>query len=157
MRSTKELPSEKTVNEANAQLPGRPEVMQLRVLLPARVLIDLEAVRIVAEAENGAFGLLPRHIDFLAALKPGVLTFLTAEGAEGFVGHDDGVLVKRGAEVQVCTRKAVVGSDLTALRGAIEREFKQLDERERTTRSALARLEAGMVRRFMELEEHRWD
>ena len=54
---------------------ARPYVMQLRVLLPARVLVDETVVRIVAEAENGAFGVLPRHIDFLAALQPGVLVF----------------------------------------------------------------------------------
>lgn len=141
------------MNATHSLKPGAPEVMHLKVLLPSRVLVDENVIRIVAEAENGAFGLLPRHIDFLAALKPGVLTFQAPGGGEGFVGHDLGILVKRGAEVLVSTQKAVVGTDLAALRSVIEREFKALDERERTARAALARLEAGMVRRFMELEE----
>lgn len=143
------------MSEVKPQEPGDSKVMHLKVLLPARVLVDENVESIVAEAENGAFGLLPRHIDFLASLKPGVLTFQTSGGVEGFVGHDLGILVKRGAEVLVSTQKAVVGTDLAALRGTIEREFKALDERERTARAALARLEAGMVRRFMELEEQR--
>jgi len=143
------------MNEINRQQPNDIGVMRLKVLLPMRILVDEKVERIVAEAENGAFGLLPRHTDFLAALKPGVLTFQMHGGGEGFVGHDVGILVKHGTEVQVSTRKAVIGTDLSELRGTIEREFKALDERERITRTALARLEAGMVRSFMELEEHR--
>ncbi len=131
------------------------DAMRLRVFLPTHVLVDEQAVRIVAEAENGAFGVLPRHIDFLAALKPGVLTFESADGGEAFVGHDVGIFVKRGPEVLVSTRNAVRGVDLAALRGMIEREFVMLDHRERTARTALARLEAGVVRRFIEMEEKR--
>ncbi|MCP4386478.1 MAG: F0F1 ATP synthase subunit epsilon [Hyphomicrobiales bacterium] len=129
--------------------------MRLKVLLPASVLVDEDAVRIVAEAEDGSFGVLPRHIDFLSALKPGVLVFEMRGGGERFVGHDLGIFVKRGSEVLVSTRKAVLGTDLAALRETIEREFKTLDERSRAARTALARLEAGVVRRFMELEERR--
>jgi len=143
------------MSDAKRHEPRDFEVMRLKVLLPARILVDEHVERIVAEAENGAFGLLPRHIDFLASLKPGVLTFLTSGGVEGFIGHDLGILVKRGAEVLVSTQKAVAGTDLAALRATIESEFKALSERERTARAALARLEAGVVRRFMELEEQR--
>ncbi len=127
--------------------------MRLRILLPARILVDEPVERIVAEAENGAFGLLPRHIDYVAALKPGVLIFQGSAGEEGFVGHDNGILVKRKEFVQFSTQKAVVGTDLTELYRMMKHEFEALDERERTTRTALARLEAGVVRRFMELEE----
>lgn len=129
--------------------------MQLRVLLPARVLVDETVIRIVAEAEDGAFGVLPRHVDFLAALKPGVLVFADPNGNEGFVGHDVGMFVKRGSEVLVSVRNAVRGESLATLRSIIEREFVALDQRERTARTALARLEAGVVRGFIELEEKR--
>lgn len=143
------------MGSADPNGPNFIQAMRLKVLLPAFVLVDRDVVKTVAEAENGYFGVLPRHVDFLAALKAGVLTFETTGGEEGFVGHDLGILVKRGADVLVCTQKAVLGTDLAALRGTIEREFKALDEREQTARTALARLEAGMVRRFMELEEQR--
>ena len=42
--------------------------MHLKVLLPTRVLVDEAVSKVVAEAENGSFGLLPRHVDFVAAL-----------------------------------------------------------------------------------------
>ncbi len=130
-----------------------PETMRLKIMLPTHVLVDEPAARIVAEAENGSFGILPRHTDFLAALKPGVLTFDTPDGRETFVGHDVGVFVKQGREVLVSILNGVRGRDLGALRRLIEREFVVLDQRERAARTALARLEAGVVRRFIELEE----
>ncbi len=46
--------------------------MRLKVLLPSQVLIDQEVSKIIAEAENGSFCLLPRHVDFSAALVPGL-------------------------------------------------------------------------------------
>ena len=45
--------------------------MRLRVFLPMKILIDQEVTKVVAEAENGSFGILPKHIDFVAALAPG--------------------------------------------------------------------------------------
>ena len=49
--------------------------MKLTVWLPTEVLLDEEVTRISAEAQNGWFGLLPKHVDFVTALVPGVLTF----------------------------------------------------------------------------------
>lgn len=126
--------------------------MRLKVLAPSRVLVDEEVTKVVAEAENGWFCLLPRHVDFVAALVPGVLVFSTREGGEGLAAIDHATLVKCGAEVLVSTPRGVTGDDLATLQSVVEREFLQLDDRERTARSALARLEAGVVRRFVELE-----
>lgn len=128
-------------------------MMRLRVLLPTRVLIDEPVAKLVAEAENGSFGMLPRHVDFVAALVPGILLYVTPEGAERYLGVDEGILVKRGAEVMVSTRGAVPGEDLASLRRVVRERYVELDEHERSARSALARLEAGVVRRFIELRE----
>ncbi len=49
--------------------------MRLRVLLPTQVLLDREVNKLTAEAEDGAFGMLPRHIDFVTMLVPGILTY----------------------------------------------------------------------------------
>ncbi|GAB4334568.1 MAG: F0F1 ATP synthase subunit epsilon [Candidatus Abyssubacteria bacterium] len=127
--------------------------MRLKVLLPAEILIDREVEKVTAEAENGSFTLLPRHIDFVAALVPGIL-FFTAEGEEEFIAVDEGILIKRADEVLVSTRKAVRGPELGSLRKAIEREFLGRTEREKKSRSASAKIEADLVRRFMELTRH---
>ena len=127
--------------------------MDLKVLLPSEILVDQPVQKIVAEAENGSFCLLPRHVDFVTTLVPGILSFVSDEGDEEFVAVDEGILVKTGGEVLVSTRQAARGRDLGILRETIEQQFRVLDEREQAARSASAKLELDLVRRFMELQE----
>lgn len=127
--------------------------MHLRMLLPTRILVDCPVTKVVAEAENGSFCLLPRHVDFVAALAPGILSFTTADGHEEFAAIDEGVLVKRGPEVAVSVRDAVRGTDLGLLRMTLRDSFEALDDREKRARGALARMEADFVRRFIELQD----
>ena len=106
----------------------------------------------MAEAENGSFGILPKHIDFVAALAPGIFSF-ESDDEEGFMAMDEGILVKCGAEVLVSTRKAVRGKNLGELKRTVEEEFGTLNERERKTRSILAKLEADFTKRFLKMRE----
>ena len=128
--------------------------MRLKVLLPTEIFIDKEISKIVAEAENGSFCLLPKHVDFVAALVPGILSFTSENGSEEFLAVDEGSLVKCGAEVLVSIRNAVRGQDLGGLHRLIEERFRVVDEHEKKARAAAARLEADLVRRFIELREH---
>jgi len=129
-----------------------PAGMHLKILLPFRVFAEHDGVRrIVAETANGFFGILPRRLDGVAALVPGILVFETGEGGEQIVAVDEGALVKTGREVMVSVRNAVAGQDLGRLRETVEREFLNLDERELAVRSVLAKLETTFVRRMMEL------
>ena len=126
--------------------------MQLKVLLPTQVLVDEAVTKVTAEAEDGSFCLLPRHVDFVAALVPGLLSFERAGGREEFLAIDEGMLVKAGPEVLVSTRRAVRAADLGELRRTVEEQFRVLDDREKAARTAAAKLEADLVRRFMELK-----
>jgi F-type H+-transporting ATPase subunit epsilon len=128
--------------------------MKLRVLLPIQVLIEEDATKVIAEAHNGFFCLLPKHVDFIAALVPGILSFETTGGREEFLAVDEGILIKCGQEVTVSTRNAMRGTELGQLRRTVEEKFEVLDERERSVRSAMARIEAGFVRRFLEIQGH---
>lgn len=125
--------------------------MKLRLLIPMRVLVDQETAKIVAEGEHGAFCLLPRHVDFLAALVPGILAYADEDGNERFAAVDEGVLVKRGDEVLISTRQAVLGDDLEELEQTVREEFAALDERERAANAATAKLEASFLRSFMKM------
>ncbi|MEJ2032048.1 MAG: F0F1 ATP synthase subunit epsilon [Deltaproteobacteria bacterium] len=128
--------------------------MHLKILLPTEVLLDRDVSKVLAEGTNGSFCLLPRHQDFVTALVPGLLSFV-ADAREEFVAVDEGVLIKIGNEVLASTRRAVRGPDLGMLRQTVEREFLELDERQRLTRSAMARLGADFARRLYELgKEH---
>ena len=68
--------------------------MRLKLLLPGEVLVDEETTKIIAEAENGSFCLKPKHVDFIAALVPGLLSFIADDGEEVFLAVDEGILVK---------------------------------------------------------------
>ena len=126
--------------------------MHLKVLLPTQVLVDEPVAKVTAEAEDGGFCLLPRHVDFAAALVPGLLVFEPTGGGEQFLAIDEGTLVKCGEEVLVSTRRAVRGADLGELQRMVDEQFSVLDEREKAARTASAKLEADLVRRFMELK-----
>jgi F-type H+-transporting ATPase subunit epsilon len=126
--------------------------MHLKILLPFRVFAEHDRVaRIVAETEDGFFGILPRRLDGVAALVPGILVFEAGDGDAQFVAVDEGVLVKTGRDVMVSVRNAVAGKDLGQLRATVEREFLNLGEREQSVRSVLAKLETSFVRRMVEL------
>jgi F-type H+-transporting ATPase subunit epsilon len=137
----------------NSNDTGQNRSMRLRVLLPTEILVDEEVTKVIAEAENGEFCLLPRHIDFVAALVPGVLCFRVASGGENYAAVDQGILVKCGNDVHVSTLNGVRGSELGRLQALVEERFLELDEHERRARTALARLEAGTLRGFLELQE----
>ena len=128
-----------------------PSPMQLKILLPSRVFGEIgDVTRIVVEARGGSFGILPHRLDCVAALLPGILTYATESAGDVYVAIDEGVLVKTGAEVLVSVRYAVGGTDLGQLRQSVEREFLSLDDREKKVRTAVAKLESGLIRRFAE-------
>jgi F-type H+-transporting ATPase subunit epsilon len=125
--------------------------MQLKILLPSGLFGEMDDVtRIVAETRHGSFGILPRRVDCVAAVTPGILSYATATAGEVYVAVDEGVLVKTGAQVLISVRHAIGGADLGQLREAVEREFLTLDDREKSARTAVAHLESGIVRRFAE-------
>lgn len=127
--------------------------MKLRVCAPTEVVLEDEARKVVAEALEGSVGLLPRHIDYVAVLVPGILLYETTEGEERLLAVDHGLLVKRGDRVDVSVRDAIAGEELAGLRRAVRKRFVRLDEREHASRRALARLEARFIRRFLEQTE----
>jgi F-type H+-transporting ATPase subunit epsilon len=126
--------------------------MRLKVLLPTEILVDEPVKKVIAEAANGSFCLLPRHVDFVAALVPGLMSFVAANDREMFMAVNEGILVKCGRQVTVSTRSAVIGPDLGTLKQLIEEQFRIVDEREQMARSAVVKLEADFVRRFIEME-----
>ncbi|HEY6927134.1 MAG TPA: F0F1 ATP synthase subunit epsilon [Steroidobacteraceae bacterium] len=126
--------------------------VQLEILLPYGVFTRVaDVTRIVMVTVAGSFGLLPQHRDCAAVLSPGLLTYATATAGDVHLAVDGGVLVKTGSEVFACVRHAIAGADLGGLRQAVEREFLNLDEQEKSIRTTLAQLESGLIRRFLEL------
>ncbi len=124
--------------------------MQLTVLLPTTIFLEEEVNKVTAEGRNGSFGLLPEHIDFVSALVPGILSFETSQGEEKFIAIDEGILVKNSTEILVSTRQAIHGTDLETLEKAVKEQFETLDERQKQSRTVLAKLEATFVKGLLE-------
>jgi F-type H+-transporting ATPase subunit epsilon len=126
--------------------------MHLKVLLPFGVFAEHDDVaRIVVETRAGSCGLLPRRLDCVAALVPGILIYQCQAQPEVYVAVDEGVLVKAGPEVLISVRRAMGGTDLGQLRAAMAREFLELDAQERGLRSSLAKIESGLISRLVAL------
>ncbi len=127
--------------------------MRLEIVTPLQVGLDMPVVRIVTEGPDGSFGLLPHHIDFVSPIVPGILVYEDLQGHDHYAAVDSGTLVKCGELVRVATRSAILGDDLDTLEVEMKRQFRQEDESEREARSALARLEAQMIRHFLDPEK----
>ena len=127
--------------------------MRLRILLPFGSFASLaDVTRIVVMTPAGSFGLLPQRLDCATVLSPGLLSYSTAGSDDIHLAIDAGVLVKTGAEVVVCVRHAIAGADLGNLHRAVEQQFLNFSEQEKSTRTTLAKLESGLLRGFSEVQ-----
>ncbi len=125
--------------------------MKLKVVTPSKVVVDTRVRKVTVQGADGSRTYLPRHIDFVTAVIPSVMSWQPADGEEQFAAVDEGIIVKAGDEILVSTTYAVHGPGLGQLRETVEGQFEQRGEREKSARTALAKLEASIVRRFMEL------
>ena len=127
--------------------------LHLKILLPFGVFAEETGVsRIIAETSAGSIGFLPRRLDCVTSLVPGILTYETETAGELFIAVDEGVMIKNGTEVLVSVRNAIAGKDLARLHQAVEEEFLSLNEHQRDIRFALAKLESGFIRRLAEFQ-----
>jgi F-type H+-transporting ATPase subunit epsilon len=128
--------------------------MNLKIMLPFQIFAEMKGVkRIVAETENGSFGLLPQRLDCTAALCPGIFIYETEAEGEVFLAIDEGILVKAGSEVLVSVRNAIGGAELGSLHNIIEKEYQNIDEQEKNVRSIMAKLEIGFIRKLQEFRQ----
>jgi F-type H+-transporting ATPase subunit epsilon len=120
--------------------------MDLKILLPYKIYADIKNVdRIVAETNEGSFGLLPQRLDCVASLIPGILLYETDKGEIHYIAIDEGILVKAGTEVLVSVRNAIGGTDIGQLHNSIKKEYVKLDDNERSVRSVMAKIESEII------------
>ena len=125
--------------------------MNLQIFLPTDIFLEKDVSKITLEDESGFRTILPRHIDFVTALVPGILTIF-ADSQEEFLAVDKGILVKQGASITVSTRNAVGGADLGTLQKMVEEQYRHISDRERNARNAIVRLESDFARKMLEFK-----
>ena len=124
--------------------------VKLKICHPSEIFMDTAVNKVVAESPNGNFCILPRHIDTVMALVPGILAYFNDAGEELFLAINGGILVKQGDKVLIATRMAIKG-ELGTLRKKVKEFMDEVDEKERKTLSSLVRLEADFIHRFLEI------
>lgn len=128
--------------------------MNVRVYLPVEIYWQADNIgKVTAEGLEGYFTLLPRHIDYVSVLVPGIMTVTNSTGRIEYFAVDAGTLLKQGDTVFISTRNCVRGTDMENLARIVEDEFKQLDDLEKKARTALAGLEHTMLQRFAEMRK----
>ena len=127
--------------------------MKLKVTSPIGVELKTEIRKIDFEALDGYFTLLPKHQDFVTAFPPNIMRYETTDGLTHYMACNRGILIKKGANVYVSVHKAVLSENLEELSQTIEVEFKNDDEQRKEVNTAMAKLEVGLSRGFMQLKE----
>ena len=94
---------------------------------------------------KGSFGIWPQRLDCVAALAPGIFTYETGPGQVNYLALEEGVLIKSGQDVMVSVRNAIGGADLGKLRESVEKDFKEISEREKNVKAAMAKLESSFI------------
>ncbi len=125
--------------------------MKIKLLLPYRTLLDQPVDKITAPGTAGSFQVLPRHIDVVWSLQPGILT-LTRDNQDEYFAIQQGTLVKEGEAVYVSTFQAVKGESLETLHQTLMEDLQKRGEREKKANEVLVKLETDTIRRFMEIE-----
>lgn len=124
-------------------------MMNIKILLPSRVLLDKEVTKIQAEATYGHFTLLPKHIDFVAPLETSIL-ILSQEKKISYVAIDGGLLVKKNQHVWISTPRGMIDDDLDVLQQHIEKQWEIIKQTEQKAKKAMSKLESDAIRRYVE-------
>ena len=125
--------------------------MRIKLTLPYKTILDEEVDKITAPGAEGSFQILPKHIDVVWTLQPGIL-ILTKDNKNKYFAIHKGVLVKEADVVYVSSFQAIKGDSLDDLNKALTENFKTLDEHEKQAQKILVKLETDTIRRFMEIE-----
>ena len=119
--------------------------MNLRIMTPYSVVLNTPVSQVTVDALDGFFTLKPKHIDFINALKAGIITY-KKEGKEAFIACNRGVIVKKGDEVSISTPLAILGENLEELKKKIAIDFQAMEEERKEVRLSMARLEVGLTK-----------
>ena len=114
--------------------------MKVCIITPNTMLVENDFDKVNADGNQGNFCVLPRHVDYLAPLIPGILILTDSEGNQRFFANDFGTLIKCGSEVRINVLRAIESESLEHLQNTVTRRFRKMDETERAGAAAVASL-----------------
>ena len=127
--------------------------MQLKVITPTEVLVSSSIQKITIEGIDGFRTLLPKHVDFITALKSGIMTYVTDDQQTTYLACNQGLFVKCGDQVSISTPWAVISQDLQNLKHHIKQAFQEMEQERKEVSVSMARLEIGLTKGLMQLRQ----
>lgn len=124
--------------------------MKLTIATPLAIVVEADDIaHLRAEDETGAFGILPGHADFLAALALSVVSWRDRRGREHHVAVRGGALeVRDGKSITIATREAIADDNLHRLETEVLATFRHRVEEELTARTDAQRLYLAAIRQI---------
>jgi F-type H+-transporting ATPase subunit epsilon len=126
--------------------------VKLTIAVPTALVAEVEqVVHLRAEDASGAFGILPRHADFLTVLAISVVSWRHAGETERHCAVRGGILMVSGGErIAIATREAVLSDDLVRLESEVLEAFRRKADEEEAARAGSARLQLTAMRRILD-------
>lgn len=118
---------------------------RLEVVTPGQVS-SRKVVSMRLKDGSGFFGIMKRHIDFVAVLAPALCYYTSEEGTEHFLAMETGIFSMRGGVATLATHELFESDDPEQLAEIIEQTMARRDESE----LALSRMISSIERSFFE-------
>ncbi len=104
-----------------------------------------------AEDRSGSFGILPKHIELLTILEPSISIALI-DGEEEYFAFNGGILSFKKEILTITTKEFVQSSQISELRGIIEKFFKEQEEKESLFHLNMKNLQKAFFKKMIEME-----
>ncbi len=125
-------------------------LISLKIITPLEVFNVENVSKIKTEGLEGHFTILPNHADYVSSITTSIFSF-EKNGKTEYFDVDGGILVKYGNCVDFSIRHAIRGKDLGDLKHQMDIAFKEMDEEDKKTRTALASLEGNIAKLIQDL------
>jgi len=123
--------------------------MRLRIITPLSVVVDEDIDGLRAEDASGSFGILAGHAPFVTALAVSIVSWRKAD-LEQFCALRGGVMtVGDTSDIDIATREAVTGDDLSTLDADVLARFQSDADVERTEHVETMRLQFNAIRHMV--------
>jgi F-type H+-transporting ATPase subunit epsilon len=129
--------------------------MHLRIVTPVRPIVDADVSELIAPGSEGEFGVLPMHVNFLGALKPGIVTFteggtkkrVVISGGYAEVSQDVVTILADDAEMPEEVNGQQAAADMATLQEELARGTESAELTEKLLRDlALAEARVAVTR-----------
>lgn len=126
--------------------------LQLEVVTPDKTVVSGEVEMAVCPGIEGEFGVLPKHVSLLSALKTGGLRYKTPGGKEEYVFISGGFADVNNNVLTVLAESAELAQDIDTARAMAAKERAEKRIADHAEQTDVTRAEAALHRALIRLQ-----